>query len=766
MKKIVFLIFFLTISTFFHAQNRISGTISEENSNLPLAGAYIYITEWNKGVVSDENGNYSITLTTKGRLTLQYSYLSYEPVVKEVILSDSNTEQTLDIQLKKHIIQMDEVVLSNSYINTQSTNTYEVDVVDIDNIAKVGGFSVMDIINKIPGVDAVTSGTMVSRPSIRGLSSNRVLTVIDGVRFETQQWDDEHGIGVNENGFEKIEVIKGPESLLYGPEAMGGVINFVKTKPAPIGTTKGSAFAAMSTNNLGWRANAKVDGAKENLNWGVSALGKLFSDYFIDNQSFRIPNTRLLEYGAKGYVGTNRKWGSTNLEYTFNQAFFGILDGKDITFGPNGEIINSDIEKEKYPFEIEAPFHTVVDNRLTSHSTFLTGKSKVDLVVGYQNNHRTENEELTGVKKGYKYVDMTLQSLTYNLKWYAPTWNRFSTIVGSQGMYQNNTNNSGAQTVLIPDARIKDFGLFAVNKYQYQAFNFSLGARFDSRNLDTDETNGLNYTIPEISKSYNNVSGSAGIAYTIAKKLTLRSSFATGYRSPNLNELTSNGFKLESQRFEVGNANFKKEHNQQFDLNAVYANESISIEGAFFVNTIQNYIYIEPTGTTVPSNLDPATNVPLYEFQQSEAQITGGEATLSIHPEGLKWFRLDNSFATLKGIRTDDDSYLPMMNPTKLTNTLFITLNDFGKFSSSVINLTVASTFDQDQVAENELKTPGYSIFNLGISTSYKKTAFTLTANNIFDRNYINHMSRFRPYKIAEPGLNIALSVKIPLDLN
>ena len=185
-KKIVFLIFFLTISTFFHAQNRISGTISEENSNLPLASAYIYITEWNKGVVSDENGNYSITLTTKGRLTLQYSYLSYEPVIKEVILSDSNTEQTLNVQLKKHIIQMDEVVLSNSYINTQSTNTYEVDVVDIDDIAKVGGFSVMDIINKIPGVDAVTSGTMVSRPSIRELSSNRVLTVIDGVRFETQ----------------------------------------------------------------------------------------------------------------------------------------------------------------------------------------------------------------------------------------------------------------------------------------------------------------------------------------------------------------------------------------------------------------------------------------------------------------------------------------------------------------------------------------------------------------------------------------------------
>ena len=93
----------------------------------------------------------------------------------------------------------------------------------------------------------------------------------------------------------------------------------------------------------------------------------------MNNQSFRTPNTRLLEYGFKSYIGTDRKWGSTNLSYNFNQAFFGILDGKDISFGPNGELINSDLnEKEKYPFEIEAPFHAVVDHRITSTSTFLT----------------------------------------------------------------------------------------------------------------------------------------------------------------------------------------------------------------------------------------------------------------------------------------------------------------------------------------------------------------------------------------------------------
>ena len=619
------------------------------------------------------------------------------------------------------LYKLDEVILSNSYINTQKNNTFKVDVVTTDDIQKVGGFTIMDVINKIPGVDGITSGTMVSRPVIRGLSSNRILTVVNGVRFETQQWDDEHGIGLNENGIEKIEVIKGPESLLYGPEAMGGVINFIKNKPAAIGTTKGSVLTSMSTNNLGWRAIATVDGANKNINWGVSGLGKLYSDYFINNQSFRIPNTRLLEYGANGYIGTNKKWGSTNLAYVYNQAFYGILDGKDITFGPNGEIINTDIEKEKYPFEIEAPFHSVIDNRITSTSTFLTGKSKFNLVLGYQNNHRTENEEATGIKKGYKYVDMTLQNLTYNLKWYAPKWYRFTSIIGTQGMYQTNKNNPGAQTVLIPDAQIKDFGIFAVNKYEYNGFNFSLGARFDSRNLNTDDTSGFNYSIPEISKSYNNVSSSAGIAYTIKKVLTLRTSLATGYRSPNLNELTSNGFKLESQRYEVGNPNFKKEYNNQFDFNAVYSGESITIEGAFFVNNIHDYIYIAPTGNLIPSNLDPTNSVPLYQFIQENAQIQGSEALLSIHPKTIKWFRFDTKFATLKGKRTDNNSYLPMMSPTKLTNTLFINLMNYGKFSQSSFNIGLASTFDQKEVAENELQTKGYSLVNIGLATTYKK---------------------------------------------
>lgn len=766
MKNLLKWIFVLFIVQNSYSQTAIKGNVSDKTTNQPIPNVFVYVSELNKAVTTDESGNYEIKLTVKGTIQLQFSHIGYESSVKKITMSSQSNEIQLDILLEHEIFEINKIVISNSFVNEQKKNTFKVDVVNQNDIQKFGGFTIMDALNKIPGIEATTTGTLISRPVIRGLSSNRVLTVIDGVRFETQQWDDEHGIGVNENGVDRIEVIKGPESLLFGPEAMGGVINFVKAKPAAVGTTKGSYFTSMSSNNLGWRALANVDGAKEEYNWGVSGLGKLYSDYFVNNQSFRTPNTRLLEYGFKSYIGTDRKWGSTNLSYNFNQAFFGILDGKDISFGPNGELINSDLnEKEKYPFEIEAPFHAVVDHRITSTSTFLTGKSKFDVVVGYQNNHRTENEERIYVKKGYKYVDMTLQTLTYNAKWYVPKWNNFSTIVGSQGMFQNNTNNSGAATVLIPNANVKDLGFFAVSKFDYKNFNFTVGTRYDSRKIDTDDTSSANYNISAISKSYDNVSSSLGLAYTLANCLTLRTSFAKGYRSPNLNELTTNGYKLESRRFEVGNPNFQKEYNNQFDFNATYVTSSVTLEGSYFFNAISNYIYIAPTGNTVPNNTNPSQLVSEYKYYQADAELTGGEARLDIHPKTVKWVRFETKYAILEGKRTDNDSFLPMMSPTKLTNTIYFNFNDFRKFSKTSFNISVPTTFDQNKIEANELRTKGYSLLNFGFFTTYKKTEITLTANNVLDKQYVNHMSRFRQFGISEPGLNVAISVRIPIDI-
>lgn len=740
----------------------LKGKIFDLNTDKPIAGANVFLLEINKNTFTNENGEYGFINLGKGVYRIKISQLGYATKIETVTIASTDGDIILDFGLNLQSFKLNEVVISNAFYNKQDKNTYKIDVVKKNNLQKMGAVTIMDAIEKVPGVDAITTGPMVSRPVIRGLSGNRVLTVVDGMRFETQQWDDEHGIGVNELGLDRIEIIKGPLSLLYGPEAMGGIIHIVKEQPAEVNTKKGYVSSRLFSNNLGASSELNLQGAKEKYNWGVNVLGRLLSDYFYNGYDFRVPNTRLLEYGAKGYLGKNGKWGSTTLSYLFNKAYYGILDGKDIVKDENGQITNIDsLEAEKFPFEIEAPFHEVTDNRLNSMSTFLLGRSKIETTFGYQNNHRIENEELSGVKKGYRYLDMSLQSLTYDVKWHLPSWNKFSTIIGTQGMHQTNKNLKNAAAQIIPDATINDIGLLALTKLDLEKLSVSFGARYDARNLESKPMNATDNR----TKKYNNISYSVGTSYLLCTNLTARASFGSGYRTPNLNELFSYGVKLENQRFEIGDENFRKETNTEIDFNLTFASKNISIEGSVYNNLINDYIYIKSTGNMVQSNIDPAEMVPEYKFYQSDALIYGGEAGIDIHPETMKWTHFESKIATLTAKRRDNDSYLPTMPATKLFNTLYFNFDKINSFKNTFFSIGTLTAFKQDKVSDNEMETPGYTLLNVGLGGTYRKWEFTLTANNVLDKTYLDHMSRFRSYEIIEPGINIQFGVKIPIDL-
>lgn len=753
----------LVISQFASSQNTLQGRITDKNTNEALVGASVFIVEYNKGTFTKDDGTYSLSGLGKGSYQIIFSNLGYEKIVRTLTISTDNEILELNMNLSPQPERVNEVVISSAFVNSQSENTYQVAVLSKDMMRKTGAVTVMDIIDKVPGVEAVTSGPLVSRPMIRGLQGNRILTVVDGARFETQQWDDEHGIGVNELGLDHIEIVKGPASMLYGPEAMGGVVRFVDEKPAAVGTVEKSVLAALYSNNLGGRLNANVKGANEHINYGVNVVGKLLSDYFYNGYEFRVPNTRLLEYGAKGYVGINKKWGSSTVSYLFNKAYYGILDGKDIVRNEQGQIVNIDsLEKEKFPFEIEAPFHNVTDHRVNLKTTLLLGRSKLESIFGYQNNHRVENEELSGSKKGYTYLDMVLQSLTYDVKYHLPKTGHFETILGVQGMHQNNKNIDGAATQLIPDATINDIGFLGLTKYKLGNLTTSLGLRYDARQLENKPFEVSSNSIPKIKRDFDNFSSSFGVSFKVAKGLLLRSSYASGYRSPNLNELFANGVKLESQRFERGNIDFKKETNHQLDFSLNYDSSNFSFEGSIYWNKVNNFIFIAPTGTTIESNIDPSEQVPYYVFDQTEATLRGGEMTLDIHPSSLSWTHLESRFSTLKAQR-EDNSFLPMMPATKLSNTLYFNLKTFKSMDDVFFDVGTETAFEQNQVAENEASTPAYTLLNLGVGAHYHKTEITLTANNVLDRAYLNHLSRFRPYEIIEPGINVSLSVHVLL---
>jgi len=768
MKTIIILIFTIAVSQFAIAQTTLKGKITGNTTHEKLVGASVYVPELNKGTSTNENGEYSITGFSKGDFKIQVSYMGYQTKIEKINLNGSDV--THDIQLETATIKINEVVISGAYTTSQDESPQEIDVVKKSEMQQVGASTVMDVISKVPGVSAITTGEFVSRPVIRGMSGNRILTVVDGVRFETQQWDDEHGIGVNELGMDRIEIIKGPASLLYGPEAMGGVVHFIEEQPAPVGHIAGDFYGSISSNNLGLFGGADVKGATDKYNWSINALGKMLPDYYFKGYNFRAPNTRMNEFGGRGNFGINRKWGSTSLTYLFNQAYYGILDGKDIVKKPDGSIVNKDTaEQDMFPSEIEAPYHSVMDNKITSRTILLAGASRFHLILGYQNNHRTEFED-NGTKEGYDYVDMTLQSTTYDLKWFLPAWKNFSTIIGMQGMYQINNNSSAAKTQLVPDATINDLGFVALTKFNLKRFNIAAGGRYDSRNLSTtgivrDST--LN--MPAIMRSYSNVSGSIGANYDIEDHFQLRANFSSGYRSPNLNELMSNGEKLESQHYEIGNLNFVKEQNNEIDISANFKSKHFSLDVAGYINNITNYIYIEPTGDSVKSNLTGA-KVPEYKYLQANAQIEGGEAGIDIHPSMISWVHLEVRAAILTAIRTADKSYLPMMPADKIYSTLIFNFKEFKRFKNVFIKIGTVTASDQNQVAANEQKTAGYTLLNASFGAKRKiwkfdNIDFILAVNNALDKVYMDNMSRLRTFGVSNPGINVVFSLKIPFDM-
>ncbi len=767
MKSFIITAYAVLITQFLFAQKTLNGTTTDKITHEKLRGVFIYSPELNKGTKTNENGEFALTGFGKGEFKLQITYQGYTQTIEKIYISDNDT--TIEIKLQKLVVLMNEVVISGAYFTSQDQITQEIDVVNKSEMAKIGASTVMDIISKVSGINAITTGPFVSRPVIRGLSGNRILTVVDGVRFETQQWDDEHGIGINELGMDHVEIIKGPASLLYGPEAMGGVIHFIEEDPAPIGHIIGDIQSSFFTNNHGINAEINVRGATDKHNYSLSALGKSLPDYYFDGSNFRAPNTRLIEFGGRATYGINRKWGSSSISYQFNQAQYGILDGKDIVKNPDGSISNKDtLEKEKYPREVEAPYHSVIDNKITSRSTILAGTSQFKITLGFQNNHRAEFED-NGLKKSYNYLDMTLNSSTYDVKWYLPTCKYFSSIVGAQGMFQINKNASSSKTQLIPDAKINDLGLVALTKYTYKNIIITAGARYDNRNLSTDAAHrDSTVNMLALSKSYSNVSGSIGASYNVMEHLLFKVNFASGYRSPNLNELMSNGVKLESQHYELGNLNFEKEQNNELDMDLRFKSKHFSLEVSAYINNITNFIYLTPTGDSVSSNITNST-VAKYEFFQTNAQIKGGEVRLEIHPQSINWIQYELKGSTLEARRTNNDSYLPMMPADKISNTLLFTFKNSKSYRNIFARVGLETTLAQKKVASNELSTSGYTLLNASFGVTriiwkWNNIDLTVSINNLLDKVYLDNMSRLRQLGVSNPGRNIAFNVRIPFD--
>lgn len=764
MKK-VHLLLYIALCLFFpflssaSSLAEVRGKVIDASTHNPLSGATIYITDLKAYTTTNNQGEFILrNIPSKGKFLLEVRFVGYKTHSEAIDLSG---QSNLIISLYPSIIESAEVVITGSPFSSKNkTNSLSVVTIAKTNLLQSGGSNLVDAISKVPGVSQVSTGGAISKPIIRGLGYNRVLTMVDGAREESQQWGDEHGIEVDQFAAARVEILKGPASLLYGSDALGGVINVIDDLvPAP-GAHNGTFNSTYSTNNGLAASSLMLQGNDDGFVYRGRASYK--NAYGFGYKNTTVPNSGFNELNFNGLIGLNKSWGYSHLTFSRFHTNVGLVEeGPD----QNGNYLNEDgdviTQSEARERKLNLPYQDITHYRTALNSNFILGQGQLKTVFAYQSNIRKEFEESLQ-EPG---LDLNLKSYTYDVKYNFPNLGQWQPAIGVQGMYQNNINRGNE--FLIPDYTSNNIGAFAYLKRSFTKGAINAGLRYDYKKMNGEA---LNFEGEEIftgfDNKFSNLSGSMGFAFEIAKELVIKGNIGSGFRAPNIAELASNGRHEGTFRYEIGNSNLKQETSMQFDLGLEYTGENVSFGLNAYANRIFNYIYAGNfNGETKPfENEDGSIDVlPIYRYVQTNADLLGGEASVDFHL--IKSLHFENSFSYTKGINRATDQPLPFIPAASINNEVRFEPSIKG-LEDSYIKVGVTNTFKQARFDNFETQTNGYTLLDAGIGTSIatKKGSFNIwvTGQNLLNKVYYNHLSRYKPVGIYNPGRNITFGIAVP----
>ena len=669
----------------------------------------------------------------------------YRQIVGLACLIFTGLEKNCFAQDTDTIPVLKEVVVSGIRTSLVKETSFNIQSLPVGKIRQSGALNVSDALSKLPGISQLTTGPAISKPVIRGLYGNRVLAVLSGLKFDNQQWQDEHGLGLNDVGIDRIEVIRGPASLLYGSEAIGGILNIIEEAPNKPGEKNGDVNVGLFSNTYGLSVDGGISSATEKKNWGIRAGLNSNADYS-DGDDNRIQNSRFAGYYLKGTYGfIKNKWTSSN-------HFMSSLDNFGFITADNS---NSFLYDGRGSRSMKGPHHTVFLNILSSQNKISLKKSSLDVNLGLQSNLRLEDEGGNHIS-----LNMLLSTFLWNVMWNKQLNPKTELVLSNNSQFENNTNYGSR--IIIPDANMMESGFSAFIKSKKKKLVFETGIGFSLRNIHTFETPGVNTpdkSIVPFNKTLPSLNGSVGFAWNPTNNWNLKTNIATGFRSGNLAELSSDGLHEGTLRYEIGDPNLKIEQNINSEISINYSSRYFQFSVAAYLNHFLNYIYLAPTGTQY-------LGFDVFRYKQFNADLYGSESMLAINFPFYERLRFETNFSTVTG-KLPGGTYLPFIPPAKWTQQLQFKFENGKRLNSVSFFIMAEEHFAQDHPAEFETPTGTYWLLNAGISGNWQTKDRTLilsiTGNNLLNRNYYDHLSRFKEYGIHNIGRNIIIHLNVPL---
>lgn len=787
------------------AQITLVGKVTDKTTREPLIGVTIYLADLKKGGLTDTLGQYHIVGIPAGSHKVEARFLSYRTQFRSVRLLTGET--VADFVLEPEAAQLREVVVTG--LTTGSTvKDSPVPIMTYNKIQwlQTSSTNLVDAVGKLPGMSQITTGVGLSKPVIRGLGFNRVITVHDGVRQEDNQWGEEHALQVDEYSIDRYEIIKGSGSLLYGSDGLGGVMSLISARPPEAGTLRGQVLTNYQSNNGMVGLSGVVEGTTQHGLFGRIRVSTKSAGNYRNRYDGLVYGSAYREYDVNGTIGINRKWGYSQIYMSNWHQDINIVTGERDPTGRFQELVRVSSDSEALaPVSdvtlrgraIELANYQNLNNFKTSWNTFAKiGSGNFSAIVSYSQNRR--QEFASTLTPGQPALYFYLQNVFYDLKYYVGGQNGWDFTIGGNGLWQHN-QNKGLQ-VLYPGYKSLDNGLFLFAQKKTDRLTINGGLRMDIRLMRINslyaDANGVFSEAPiaggdvrfaGLNKTYANPTASFGATYALSNRWTVKANIGRGFRAPSTPELSANGEHTGTFRYEIGSSTLQSETSFQSDLGIAYESPDVSVTASLFQNRINNYTYSEKVLDQFgrDSIVDPTRPILTYRYTQGNAVLFGGEAQLTVNPRSVRWFHLTTSYSLVRSrnLSTTSDSarYLPFLPPPRVIGQVKLTKNELGnRFRNLYTLLEIEQNWRQNEALlayGTETQTPGYTLINLGagsdIINNNGRTLFQLylTVQNVFDIAYQSHQNRLKYFGVNEAtgrrgvynmGRNVSVKVVVP----
>ena len=681
-----------------------------------------------------------------------------------------------------------DVVVTESYQQRQAKKSaLAVDVVDQDFLRKHFTGNFMQAMENIPGVQAMDIGSGFSKPMIRGMGFNRIAVLENGIKQEGQQWGADHGLELDAFNIGTVNVLKGPSSLLYGSDAMGAVIDII-SPPVPSVDMLFGDVTLLGKSVNGTLGGSFMLGIKKSFWYAqVRYSEQHFGDYRIPTDTIVYLTQKMPVYGRKlkNTAGIERNIGFfaqyQRQRYKANYSVSNVYQKTGFFPGAHGIPDVSRVEDDGDSRNMELPYSKVNHLKVTTLQQYAWEKLVLSGDFGFQNNHREEwsvfhthyGSQPVPEKDPDKELAFNLNTLSASVKVRFIGSSSWEHALGWDGQHQR--NDISGYSFLLPEYYRSTTGLLWITTYKpNNVISVSGGMRYDygyihisshedayladylrKQGYDEEQVEHYKWNSHAVKKKFGDYSFSLGLVWTPSERYMVKTNVGRSFRLPGANELAANGVHHGTFRHEQGDTNLKSEQGWQMDASYNLRYNGFSISVSPFVSWFSNYIFLRPTGEW--SVLSHAGQI--YRYTGAEALFAGTEATIDIH--FLRSFNYRISGEYVYTYNCDEHIPLSFSPPFSMRNTLT------WQRKQVMLYAEWQSIARQNRVDRNEDRTPGANLFHLGGSLNIpirgnQAIEITLTARNIFNTRYYNHLSFYRKVEIPEPGRNFQLLIKIP----